>query len=68
MWFDSLKTYVLLDKPGIREISLNAFGKFIEESIKSLKSEADVAKKSTVLEVPTVLNGFVCCLILKNLR
>uniref|UniRef100_A0A0P6IJU2 non-specific serine/threonine protein kinase n=1 Tax=Daphnia magna TaxID=35525 RepID=A0A0P6IJU2_9CRUS len=50
MWFDSLKTYVLLDKPGIREISLNAFGKFIEESIKSLKSEADVAKKSTVLE------------------
>ncbi|KAI9558578.1 hypothetical protein GHT06_015366 [Daphnia sinensis] len=50
MWFDSLKTYVLLEKPGFHEISLNAFGKFIEESIKCLKSEADAAKKSTVLE------------------
>ena len=51
-WFDALKSCTLPTKPKeIQESGLNALGKFVEETVQCLKTEADVERKSAILEV-----------------
>jgi hypothetical protein len=63
-WFDNLKSYSLREKTDVQESGLKALGKFIEESVKSLKIEVDATQKSIILEVFEYMYVYIYFLIL----